>query len=111
MLKNALGLFIFSIVVLVVFLPSYTRMQDLKQKNSDYKKQIEQLTKKNAELKEEKRRLEQDPIYLEKVAREKMGLVKDGEVVYKIMPATPVVQNKPVAPKTQTVLKKNPVKK
>ena len=91
MIKNAVGLFILTIIVLIVFLPSYTKMQDLKQKNFDYKRQIEQLQQKSAELKEERRLLENDPVYLEKVAREKMGLIRQGEVVYKI---TPVVMNK-----------------
>jgi cell division protein FtsB len=31
--------------------------------------------------------LEEDPVYLEKVAREKMGLIKKGEVVYQLVPA------------------------
>ena len=87
MIKSAIGLFILTILVLIIFLPSYTKMQDLKQKNLDYKKQIEQLQQKSAELKEEKRLLETDPVYLEKVAREKMGLIREGEVVYKITPA------------------------
>ena len=91
MIKNAIGLFFLTIFVLIVFLPSYTKMQDLKQKNTDYRRQIEQLRQKSVELKEEKRRLEKDPVYLEKVAREKMGLIREGEVVYKI---TPVVVNK-----------------
>ncbi len=68
-------------------------MQDLKQKNLDYKRQLEQLQQKSAELKEEKRLLENDPVYLEKVAREKMGLIREGEVVYKI---TPVGMNKEI---------------
>ena len=91
MIKSALGLFILTIIVLIIFLPSYSKMQDLKQKNLDYKRQIEQLQQKSAELKEEKRLLESDPVYLEKVAREKMGLIREGEVVYKI---TPVTMNK-----------------
>ena len=91
MIKNAIGLFFLTIFVLIVFLPSYTKMQDLKQKNTDYRRQIEQLRQKSVELKEEKRRLEKDPVYLEKVAREKMGLIREGEVVYKI---TPVLANK-----------------
>ena len=91
MIKNAIGLFFLTIFVLIVFLPSYTKMQDLKQKNTDYRRQIEQLQQKSVELKEEKRRLEKDPVYLEKVAREKMGLIREGEVVYKI---TPVLVNK-----------------
>ena len=91
MIKNAIWLFFVTIFVLIVFLPSYSKMQDLKQKNTDYRRQIEQLRQKSVELKEEKRRLEKDPVYLEKVAREKMGLIREGEVVYKI---TPVVVNK-----------------
>ena len=93
MIKNALGLFFLTIIVLIIFLPSYTKMQDLKQKNLDYKRQLEQLQQKSAELKEEKRLLENDPVYLEKIAREKMGLIREGEVVYKI---TPVGMNKEI---------------
>lgn len=88
MVKSAIGLFILTIIVLIIFLPSYTKMQDLKQKNLDYKRQIEQLQQKATELREEKRLLENDPVYLEKVAREKMGLVREGEVVYKITPVS-----------------------
>ena len=88
MIKSAVGLFVLTIIVLIIFLPSYTKMQDLKQKNLDYKRQIEQLQQKSAELREEKRLLETDPVYLEKVAREKMGLIREGEVVYKITPVT-----------------------
>ena len=86
MVKNALWLFVFTIIILIIFLPSYTKLQDLKQKNLDYEYQIRQLTMDNDRLREERRRLEQDPVYLERVAREKMGLVRDGEVVYKLVP-------------------------
>lgn len=86
MVKNAIGLFILTVAVLAMFLPSYTRMQDLSQKNLEYKDQIEHLKKKNIQLKEEKRLLDEDPVYLEKVAREKMGLVREGEVVYQMVP-------------------------
>ena len=84
MIKNALWLFGFTIFALYVFLPSYTKLQDLRQKNVEYSKQIEDLKLRKIRLMEEKRRLEQDPAYLEKVGREKMGLIRDGEVVYKI---------------------------
>ena len=89
MIKNALWLFIGATVILLIFLPSYSKMQDLRQKNVDYKKQIENLAAKNEQLKQEKMLLESDPVYLEKVAREKMGLVREGEVVYKITPVDP----------------------
>ena len=62
-------------------------MQDLKLKNALYERQIIELEKMRTDLLEEKRLLEDDPEYLEKIAREKMGLVKENEVVYKITTA------------------------
>ena len=59
-------------------------MQDLRQRSSRYDRQIEILKKQRAELLDEKKLLESDPLYLEKVAREKMGLVKEGEIVYQL---------------------------
>lgn len=85
MLKNPLWFVTFVVLLLAFFLPSYTQMQDLRQKNADYEHQIQELTKKNAALKEEKRLLRENPDYLEKVARERMGLVRDNEVIYKFV--------------------------
>ncbi|MBI5024762.1 MAG: septum formation initiator family protein [Candidatus Omnitrophica bacterium] len=59
-------------------------MQDHRQKNLEYEKKIAELQRRNEELKEEKQRLIEDPVYLERVARERMGLVREGEKVYKI---------------------------
>ena len=87
MLKNAIWLFVLAVVILAVFLPSYAKMQELKKKNRDYAAQIELLTKRNRQLEQEKNLLENDPAYLEKVGREKMGLIRQGEKVYKIVPA------------------------
>lgn len=92
MIKNALWLFVFSIFALYIFLPSYTKLQDLRQKNVDYSKQIEELKLRKIRLMQEKRRLEQDPAYLEKVGREKMGLIRNGEVVYKISQPTNAIK-------------------
>jgi cell division protein FtsB len=89
MIKNAFWLFIFSIILFLLFLPSYTQLQDLRQKNLEYDKEIKLLREKRVKLEKERLLLENDPVYLEKVAREKMGLIKDGEVVYKITPVKP----------------------
>ncbi len=88
MIKNALWLFAFTLFALFIFLPSYTKLQDLKQKNADYSRQIEALKIRKIKLMEEKRLLESDPTYLEKIGREKMGLIRKGEVVYKITQPT-----------------------
>ena len=86
MLKNALFLFLITVLILVFFLPSYTQLQDLKQKNSDYEVKMRGLREENAKLLKEMHLLENDPNYLEKVGRDKMGLVRKGEVIYRLVP-------------------------
>ncbi len=85
-MKSAIGLFTLAAILFLLFLPSYTRMQDLKEKNSNYQRDIQRLKIINAQLREEKNKLEKDPFYLEKVGRERMGLVRKGETVYRIEP-------------------------
>ena len=93
MLKNAFLLFAVAFVVLVAFVPTFSRVQDLKQRDLEYQRHINELEREHAKLKKEKRLLEDDPVYLEKVAREKMGLIREGEVVYQIMPANSVISD------------------
>ncbi len=83
-MKNAIWLFVSASFLLFIFLPSYTKMQDLRQRSAHYDRQIEILKKQRTALLDEKKLLESDPLYLEKVAREKMGLVKEGEIVYQL---------------------------
>ena len=84
MIKNAVWLFSFAIIVFLLFLPSYTKMQDLRQKNAELSKELQGLKAQHIKLKSEQKLLENDPVYLEKVAREKMGLIREGEVVYRM---------------------------
>ncbi|MEI7998626.1 MAG: septum formation initiator family protein [Candidatus Omnitrophota bacterium] len=86
MVKNAVSLFIITVIIVIVFLPSYSKMQELKQKNQEFLGRIQQLETKNKKLVEEQHFLQNNPEYLEKVAREKMGLIRQGEMVYKIVP-------------------------
>jgi len=86
MFKNAILLFIIALLTLIAFLPSYTKMQDLKARNLRYEKEIQALKGEHDQMIEEKQRLEDDPEYREKVAREEMGLIRKGEKVYRIVP-------------------------
>jgi len=86
MIKNALSLFILTVIILALFLPSYSIMQDLKQKNLEYARRITALEEKNRKFEEERYLLKTDPDYVEKVGRETMGLIRPGETVYKIIP-------------------------
>ena len=83
-IKKATWLFTIALIVFIIFLPGYTKLQDLKQKNRELETSIQELQKENVSLKEKKELLESDPFYLEKVAREKMGVTREGEVIYKI---------------------------
>jgi len=87
MIKNAFILFAGAFLILIVFLPTFSRMQDIREKDMKYQQRIAELEAENEQLLEEKRKLEDDPAYLEKVAREKMGLIREGEVVYQLKPA------------------------
>jgi len=86
MFKKALWLFGLATFLMVVFLPGYTKLQDLRTKNRELSLNINKLKKENVLLQNEIVRLQDDPLYQEKVAREKMGIVRKGEVPVKIVP-------------------------
>ena len=76
-----LGIFILAII----FLPGYSRLQELKAKNKLLLTEIEGLTKENTQLARQIERLEKDPVYIEKKARDKMGIGRKGEIKYKVV--------------------------
>ena len=48
-----------------------------------YLQKIEELKKANQKLREEINRLQNDKEYIEETARKELGMVRDGEVIYK----------------------------
>ena len=85
-LKKAFSAFGIVIFLLIIFLPGYTKLQELKDRNKDLEMKIKYLNVENALLQQEIKRIESDPIYQEKIAREKMGVVRKGEIPIKIIP-------------------------
>jgi len=85
-LKKWFQIFGIILLLLVLFLPSFTKLQELKERNRDLEKKIKQLKVENVLLQQELKRVESDPIYQEKIAREKMGVVRKGEIPIKIVP-------------------------
>ena len=73
-------------LLLAIFIPGYSKLQKLNSANQDLKKRIQKLTIENTTLNKEVKRLKEDPLYLEEVARKKMPVSKKGEVIYKIVP-------------------------
>jgi cell division protein FtsB len=64
-----------------ILLPGYTKLQDLSAENERLEKRITELTRSIEELETEKDRLENDILYIEKVARENLGVVREREMV------------------------------
>ena len=85
-LRKAFWLFGVAILLLVLFLPGYTKLQEIREKNIDLEKKIKKLAIENALLQQELGRVINDPIYQEKIAREKMGVVRKGEIPIRIVP-------------------------
>lgn len=87
MLKKAIWLFAIAVFLFVLFFPGYTKLQELRGKNSELEVKIRRLNVENSLLQQELKRIEDDPVYQEKIAREKMGVVRKGEIPIKIVPS------------------------
>ncbi|TRZ95297.1 septum formation initiator family protein [bacterium] len=84
--RKAFWLFGLTVFLLILFLPGYTKLQELRNKNQELEINIKKLNIENFLLQGEILRLENDPLYQEKIARERMGVVRKGEIPFKIVP-------------------------
>jgi len=85
-LKRSFWFFGVAVFVLIIFLPGYTKLQELRDKNRDLSGRIKRLSVENTLLQEELKKLENDPLYQERIVREKMGVVRKGEIPVRIVP-------------------------
>ena len=93
-----------SIVLLYLFATGnfgFLRILSLYEKREDLTRENRYLTVVQADLEWRKRELAKNPALVEKVAREKLGLAKKGEILYKIIPpkdSTPKLEDGAYAP-------------
>ena len=75
------------ILILGVFLvyPGYLDLRKFNQELVRLDEKIIELEETNENLRREIEALQEDRFYLEKVARENLGLVRPGEIIYKII--------------------------
>ena len=64
----------------------YLEIQELQNSNQDLTKEIEVLKSENARTMEEIQALKTSPAYIEKIAREELGLVRPGEIKIVMQP-------------------------
>jgi cell division protein FtsB len=80
-------LFAFIVFVGLVSLASaFSKYIDLASKNSELKETMGQLAAENKALSERQHKLQRDPVFAESVARDKLKVAQEGEVIYKILP-------------------------
>lgn len=92
--KNKLGrkIFLFVLIVEILFLSSWTvrilrQAESSRQEVREAQAQLRSVKEKNAEIKETEKKLTQK-FYREKLAREKLSLAGEGEIIYKILPSS-----------------------
>ncbi len=81
--KAALG-FLFIIVAGVFFLPSYTRIKELKREKKELAENLRKMKKRIKELSLSNKSVKEGSFYIEKIGRENLGLAKDKEVIVHI---------------------------
>jgi len=72
-----------------IYFPAISRYRELKSQEEKITREISDLDKRIETLLEERKLLQTDLNYLEKVIREELGLVKPGEIIYKMIPEAP----------------------
>ena len=88
MLRKRRVLFLVAILLglIIIYLPGYTKLQELKDKTKNLEDRINEVNAENALLEDQMLRMQNDPVYQEEVLRQKLGVVRKGEVIYKLEP-------------------------
>ena len=88
MAKKGIGkIILFVVIIMAIFLPPFAKYQELRYKNKNLERQLKELKEEAKKLELEKTRLETDITYIERRARDKIGVIKKGEIVLKEAPA------------------------
>ena len=84
--KKPLWFFAVFIALLIIFLPGYTKLQELRDRDRYLDQKMAETEAENLILQEKMDLIKSDPLYQEEVVRQKLGVVRKGEVLYKIDP-------------------------
>jgi cell division protein FtsB len=78
-----LGVAIF-ILAMVVYFPDYSKLKNLKEENQKLIKKIDNLKKDIIDYEMKNKKLEENSYFYEKIAREKLGVAREDEIVVDI---------------------------
>jgi cell division protein FtsB len=82
------GVIVFLILAAVFaafLIPQMFKVHDLQIRSQDLDRELKKLQYENQLLETELKLLRDDPVYLERVARQKLNKAKEGEIVYKVV--------------------------
>jgi cell division protein FtsB len=71
------------------FYPEWTRLSDMKKDLASQKAKLEELKKATEGRELEVQLLQNDPHYLEMIARERLDMMKEGETIFRLSSAKP----------------------
>lgn len=72
-------------VYLALLFPRLVKVNELSNRSAKLDEELKKIRVENQKLEQELRMLQSDPVYIEKVAREKFNKAKEGEIVYKVV--------------------------
>ena len=84
--KRVILITIIVVILICCFAPGFIKLKRLHARKTELLNKIEELKGSNLRLEREEERLTSDPIYIEKMIRQKLGLSGTGETVYKVIP-------------------------
>jgi cell division protein FtsB len=73
------------VLFVILLMPKVMHVQKLKARSQNLDQEIKSIQLENQRMENELKLLREDPVYLEKVAREKFNKAKEGEIVYKVV--------------------------
>lgn len=72
--------------LIYIFCPGFIKLKRLSNRRAELIKKIQDLKEANLQLEKEAERLTNDMIYIEKMVRQKLGVAREGETVYRFAP-------------------------
>ena len=72
-----------ALIVIYFYWPNFVKLHRLSKREQTLRAEIERLERENQHLRDRIFALEHDPVYVEKVARDELGLSRPDEVIYK----------------------------
>ncbi len=70
--------------LMYLFIPTYSTLEKYREGREALNNRVKELEKENKNLKMEIRKLRSDPLYIEKIARKELGMMRRGEIIYRI---------------------------